>query len=101
MDIFDASTKLAKAKTVADAWFGQDIFEQTLQNDNDDEKFELERKLNLLESNGISILGKNETLFSFKFYSNFKTLLLHSVWIEIFTNNKFLDEILNLTCIRM
>ena len=59
MDIFDASTKSAKAKTVADVWFEQDIFKQTLQNDNDNEKFELERKLNLLESNGRSILGKH------------------------------------------
>ncbi|CAF4604475.1 unnamed protein product [Rotaria sp. Silwood1] len=58
MDIIDASTKSAKAKTVADIWFEQDIFKQTLQDDNDDEEFELERKLNALKSDGISILGK-------------------------------------------
>ncbi|CAF4511876.1 unnamed protein product, partial [Rotaria sp. Silwood1] len=56
MDIIDASTKSAKAKTVADIWFEQDIFKQTLQDDNDDEEFELERKLNALKSDGISIL---------------------------------------------
>jgi hypothetical protein len=59
MDILDASTKSAKAKTVADVWFEQDIFKQTLQDDNDDEEFELERKLNALKSDGIPILGKN------------------------------------------
>ncbi len=59
MDIIDASTKSAKAKTVADVWIEQDIFKQTLQDDNDDEEFELERKLNALKSDGIPILGKN------------------------------------------
>ncbi|CAF1008840.1 unnamed protein product [Adineta steineri] len=58
MDIIDASTKSAKAKTVADVWFEQDIFKQTTQDDNDDEEFELERKLNSLKSDGIPILGK-------------------------------------------
>ncbi|UJR20609.1 hypothetical protein I4U23_023734 [Adineta vaga] len=59
MDILDASTKSAKAKTVADVWFEQDIFKQTLNEDNDDEEFELERKLNALKSDGVSILAKS------------------------------------------
>ncbi|CAF3257565.1 unnamed protein product [Rotaria socialis] len=58
MDIIDASTKSAKAKTVADVWFEQDIFKQTLQEDNDDEEFELERKLSALHSDGVPVLGK-------------------------------------------
>jgi hypothetical protein len=59
MDILDVSTKSAKAKTVADVWFEQDIFKQTLEDDNDDEEFELDRKLSALKSDGISVLGKN------------------------------------------
>ncbi|CAF4899840.1 unnamed protein product, partial [Rotaria socialis] len=51
-----ASTKSAKAKTVADVWFEQDIFKQTLQEDNDDEEFELERKLSALHSDGVPVL---------------------------------------------
>ncbi len=58
MDILDAPTKSAKAKTVADVWFEQDIFKQTLDEENNDEEFELERKLNALKSDGITILGK-------------------------------------------
>ncbi|CAF2672416.1 unnamed protein product [Rotaria sp. Silwood2] len=58
MDIIDASTKSAKAKTVADVWFEQDIFKKALQDDNDDEEFELERKLNALKSDGVPVLGK-------------------------------------------
>lgn len=58
MDILDASTKSAKAKTVADVWFEQDIFKQNLQDDNDDEEFELERKLTALKSEGVPVLGK-------------------------------------------
>lgn len=60
MDILDAPTKSAKAKTVADVWFEQDIFKQTLNNDDDDEEFELERKLNALKSEGVPVLGTNE-----------------------------------------
>ncbi len=59
MDILDASTKSAKAKTVADVWFEQDIFKQTLDEENNDEEFELERKLNALQSDGITVLGKS------------------------------------------
>ena len=57
MDILDAPTKSAKAKTVADVWFEQDIFKNALEEDNDDEEFELERKLDSLKSKGVSILG--------------------------------------------
>jgi hypothetical protein len=59
MDILDASTKSAKAKTVADVWFEQDIFKQTFENENNDEEFELERKLNSLKSDGITVLSKS------------------------------------------
>ena len=59
MDILDAPTKSAKAKTVADVWFEQDIFKQALQDENDDEEFELERKLNSLRSDGVPILSKS------------------------------------------
>jgi len=58
MDILDAPTKSAKAKTVADVWFEQDIFKHTLQEENNDEEFELERKLNALKSDGVTVLGK-------------------------------------------
>lgn len=61
MDIIDASTKSAKAKTVADVWFEQDIFQKALQDDNDDEEFELERKLNALKSDGVPVLGNTKT----------------------------------------
>jgi hypothetical protein len=63
MDFIDAPTKLAKAKTVADVWFEQDIFKQTLQDENNDEEFELERKLTALKTNGVSVLGKCEGRF--------------------------------------
>ena len=59
MDILDAPTKSAKAKTVADVWFEQDIFKQALQDENDDEEFELERKLSSLRSDGVPIRGKS------------------------------------------
>ena len=59
MDILDAPTKSAKAKTVADVWFEQDIFKQALQDENDDEEFELERKLNSLRSDGVPIHSKS------------------------------------------
>ncbi|CAF0795514.1 unnamed protein product [Adineta ricciae] len=58
MDILDAPTKSAKAKTVADVWFEQDIFKQTLNDDDNDEEFELERKLNALKSEGVPVLAK-------------------------------------------
>ena len=58
MDILDATSKSAKAKTVADVWFEQDIFKQALDEDNADEEFELERKLTSLKSNGTTLLGK-------------------------------------------
>lgn len=58
MDILDASTKSAKAKTVADVWFEQDIFKQALEDDDNDEEFELERKLTALKSDGVTVLGK-------------------------------------------
>ena len=58
MDILDASSKSAKAKTVADVWFEQDIFKQALDEDNNDEEFELERKLTALKSDGVTVLGR-------------------------------------------
>jgi hypothetical protein len=64
MDILDAPTKSAKAKTVADVWFEQDIFKQTLQEENNDEEFELERKLTALKSDGVTVLGKENKLLS-------------------------------------
>jgi hypothetical protein len=57
MDILDVSTKSAKAKTVADVWFEQDIFKQAQQDDDNDEEFELERKLDALKSDGVPFLG--------------------------------------------
>ncbi len=62
MDILDAPTKSAKAKTVADVWFEQDIFKQALEDENNDEEFELERKLNSLKSNGATVLGKKKLI---------------------------------------
>ncbi len=60
MDILDAPTKSAKAKTMADVWFEQDIFKQALNEDNnDDEDFELERKLSALKSDGVTVLSKS------------------------------------------
>ena len=59
MDILDAPTKSAKAKTMADVWFEQDIFKQALDEDNNDEEFELERKLTALKSDGVTVLGKS------------------------------------------
>ena len=58
MDILDAPNKSAKAKTVADIWFEQDIFKQAQQDDDDDEEFELERKFDALKSDGISLLSE-------------------------------------------
>lgn len=58
MDILDASGKSAKAKTVADVWFEQDIFKKALDEDNNDEEFELERKLTALKSDGVTVRGK-------------------------------------------
>lgn len=58
MDILDASTKSAKAKTVADVWFEQDIFKKALDEENDDEEFELERKLTALKSDGVPVHGR-------------------------------------------
>jgi len=68
MDILDASTKSAKAKTVADVWFEQDIFKQTFENENNDEEFELERKLNSLKSDGITVLSKSSKSTESKIY---------------------------------
>ena len=62
MDILDAPNKSAKAKTVADVWFEQDIFKQALDEDNNDEEFELERKLTALKSDGVTVLGKISSL---------------------------------------
>lgn len=58
MDILDAPSKSAKAKTVADVWFEQDIFKRALDADNDDEEFELERKLTSLKSTGVPLHEK-------------------------------------------
>ena len=59
MDILDAPNKAAKAKTVADIWFEQDIFKQAAQDDDDDEEFELERKFDSLKSHGVSLLSES------------------------------------------
>jgi len=60
MDILDASSKKSKAKTVADVWFEQDIFKQALDNEDNDEEFELERKLNALKSDGVTVLSRQK-----------------------------------------
>lgn len=77
MDILDAPTKSAKAKTVADVWFEQDIFKQALKDDNEDEEFELERKLNALQSDGIPVLGK------YKFISKLTNKLVTCYFYDI------------------
>lgn len=65
MDILDAPTKSAKAKTVADVWFQQDIFKDALADEQDDEEFELERKLDSLQSKGIPLISNffNQLVF--------------------------------------
>jgi len=61
MDIVDVETKGAKAKTMADIWFEQEIFKDALKDENDDdEEFELQRKLNSLKTNGTTILGHTD-----------------------------------------
>jgi len=60
-DIF-ADTKKEKAKTVADVWFEQDIFKDAM--NEDDEDFEIEKKIQSLKSHGKTILGRNKKILT-------------------------------------